>query len=57
MRERVAARAASDSGSGLGALGTAELDATYEQAMPPEQSYAGLRRYLERTASGGQSVH
>jgi glyoxylase-like metal-dependent hydrolase (beta-lactamase superfamily II) len=26
--------------------------ATYEQAMPPAQSYAGLRRYLDRAASG-----
>jgi glyoxylase-like metal-dependent hydrolase (beta-lactamase superfamily II) len=26
----------------------ASIAATYEQAMPPEQSYAGLRRYIER---------
>ena len=36
VRERVAARA-----------GPA-LAPTYEQAMPPDQSYAGLRRHLER---------
>jgi glyoxylase-like metal-dependent hydrolase (beta-lactamase superfamily II) len=36
VRERVAARAG------------AEIAATYEQAMPPDQSYAGLRRHLER---------
>jgi glyoxylase-like metal-dependent hydrolase (beta-lactamase superfamily II) len=28
------------------------LAATYEQAMPPGQSYAGLRRHLERAGSG-----
>jgi glyoxylase-like metal-dependent hydrolase (beta-lactamase superfamily II) len=36
VRGRVAARAG------------AEIAATYEQAMPPDQSYAGLRRHLER---------
>lgn len=36
MRGRVAASA------------TPEIAATYEQAMPPEQSYAGLRRHLQR---------
>ncbi len=30
------------------AAGDARRAATYEQAMPPEQSYAGLARYLER---------
>jgi glyoxylase-like metal-dependent hydrolase (beta-lactamase superfamily II) len=29
----------------------AALAATYEQAMPPGQSYAGLRRHLERSGS------
>jgi glyoxylase-like metal-dependent hydrolase (beta-lactamase superfamily II) len=37
VRARVAARAEQP-----------EIAATYEQAMPPEQSYAGLRRWLER---------
>jgi glyoxylase-like metal-dependent hydrolase (beta-lactamase superfamily II) len=27
------------------------IAATYEQAMPPQQSYAGLRRHLERSGS------
>jgi glyoxylase-like metal-dependent hydrolase (beta-lactamase superfamily II) len=36
VRERVVAQAG------------AELAPTYEQAMPPEQSYAGMRRHLER---------
>jgi glyoxylase-like metal-dependent hydrolase (beta-lactamase superfamily II) len=36
FRARVAARASAD------------IAATYEQAMPPDQSYAGLRRHLER---------
>jgi glyoxylase-like metal-dependent hydrolase (beta-lactamase superfamily II) len=30
------------------AKSSGEISATYEQAMPPEQSYAGLRRYLDR---------
>jgi glyoxylase-like metal-dependent hydrolase (beta-lactamase superfamily II) len=36
VRARVAARAG------------AEIAAAYEQAMPPEQSYSGLRRHLDR---------
>jgi glyoxylase-like metal-dependent hydrolase (beta-lactamase superfamily II) len=38
MRARVAARA------------SPEIAATYEQAMPPSQSYAGLARHLRRAA-------
>jgi glyoxylase-like metal-dependent hydrolase (beta-lactamase superfamily II) len=37
VRARVAAQA------------DAAIAATYEQAMPPEQSYAGLRRFIERS--------
>ncbi|MCW3033609.1 MAG: beta-lactamase domain protein [Solirubrobacterales bacterium] len=32
----------------VAAAASGEIAATYEQAMPPEQSYAGLRRALER---------
>ena len=32
----------------VGARASADVAATYEQAMPPDQSYAGLRRHLER---------
>ncbi len=31
-----------------GASDAADTAAVYEQAMPPDQSYAGLRRALER---------
>ena len=30
--------------------------ATYEQAMPPQQSYAGLRRHLERAGAGPRAA-
>jgi len=34
------------------AAGTSDtVAATYEQAMPPGQSYAGLRRWLERAGA------
>jgi glyoxylase-like metal-dependent hydrolase (beta-lactamase superfamily II) len=35
----------------VAAATTPEIAATYEQAMPPEQSYAGLARHLERSAA------
>lgn len=33
----------------VGRSADAAIASTYEQAMPPGQSYAGLRRYIERT--------
>jgi glyoxylase-like metal-dependent hydrolase (beta-lactamase superfamily II) len=36
----------------VGAAATAEVAATYEQAMPPDQCYAGLARYLARRERG-----
>ena len=35
----------------ISSSGAADAAAAYEQAMPPEQSYSGLRRYLERRPS------
>src|SRR5438876_996155 len=35
----------------ISSSGAADAAAAYEQAMPPAQSFSGLRRYLERRAS------
>jgi len=35
----------------ISSSGAADAAAAYEQAMPPEQSFSGLRRYLERRPS------
>ncbi len=58
--EEIEAGAANLDESGFGAAFRARVAAgaggaaaaTYEQAMPPAQSYAGLRRYLDRAARG-----
>jgi glyoxylase-like metal-dependent hydrolase (beta-lactamase superfamily II) len=39
----------------VAAAGSRETAEAYEQAMPPEQSFQGLSRYLQRRADGGSA--